>query len=82
MIAFGDSTKDKGAHPVTSPPHYTGHPSGLQCIDITRHMNFNLGNVFKYIWRHELKGNPVEDLRKAKFYLEDEIKRLTKISNK
>lgn len=64
--------------PVTHPSHYTSHPSGVECLTITRHMNFNLGNAIKYIWRAGLKGNAVQDLRKAKFYIEDEIARLEK----
>lgn len=59
--------------PVNHPAHYTRHPSGVECIDITRHMGFNLGNAMKYIWRADLKGSAIEDLRKAVFYLEDEI---------
>jgi hypothetical protein len=65
--------------PVTNPAHYTQHPSGVECLTITRHMNFNLGNALKYIWRAGLKGDALEDLRKAKFYLEDEIARREKI---
>jgi len=64
--------------PVNHPPHYTNHPSGIECIEITRHMNFNLGNVVKYIWRSGLKGDediPIQDLEKAAWYLNDEIKR-------
>ena len=63
---------------VNHPPHYTNHPSGIECIEITRHMNFNLGNVVKYIWRTGLKGDnkiPIQDLEKAAWYLNDEIKR-------
>lgn len=58
---------------VNNPPHYTQHPSGVECIEITRHMNFNLGNAMKYIWRADLKNDAIEDLKKAVFYLEDEI---------
>lgn len=61
---------------VNHPKHYTEHPSGVQCIEITRHMNFNLGNAIKYIWRSPLKGREIEDLRKAAFYINDEIARL------
>jgi hypothetical protein len=60
--------------PVNHPSHYNSHPSGVECIAIARHMSFNLGNVVKYLWRAGLKGPDLEDLRKAKFYLEDEIK--------
>lgn len=59
--------------PVKHPSHYTSHPSGLECWDVTRHMNFNLGNAIKYIWRCDLKGKPIEDLEKAVEYLQDEI---------
>lgn len=58
---------------VNHPPHYTSHPSGIECIEITRHMGFNLGNAFKYIWRADLKGQSIQDLEKAIFYLKDEI---------
>jgi hypothetical protein len=60
---------------VNAPPHYTSHPSGIECIEITRHMGFNLGNAMKYIWRCDLKKNAVEDLRKAVFCINDEIAR-------
>lgn len=62
---------------VEHPPHYNRHPSGVECIEIARHMGFNLGNALKYVWRAGLKGDAVEDLRKARFYIDDEIKRLT-----
>lgn len=58
--------------PVNHPKHYTNHPSGIECIQVTRHMGFNLGNAVKYIWRADLK-NGVEDLQKAVWYLQDEI---------
>jgi|TARA_B110000977_G_C10747088_1_gene365290 hypothetical protein len=61
---------------VNHPPHYTAHPSGVEAIEITRHMNFNLGNAMKYIWRADLKGNATQDLEKALFYIQDEISRL------
>lgn len=60
--------------PVNSPQHYTSHPSGVECIQITEHMNFCLGNAVKYIWRADLKGG-TEDLEKARWYIEREIAR-------
>lgn len=60
---------------VNNPPHYTDHPSGVECIQITEHMGFCLGNAVKYIWRADLKGNAVEDLRKARFYIDREIEK-------
>jgi hypothetical protein len=61
--------------PINHPPHYTAHPSGIEAIQITEHMNFCLGNVIKYVWRAGLKNDAVEDLRKARFYLDREIAR-------
>ena len=55
--------------------HYTSHPSGIECIQITRHMGFNLGNAIKYIWRADLKNDALEDLEKAVWYLIDEIQK-------
>ena len=59
--------------PVNHPKHYTTHPSGVECIQITEHMGFNLGNAMKYIWRADEKNNAVEDLRKAVWYVQREI---------
>jgi hypothetical protein len=63
-----------------NPQHYKSHPSGVEAIAITEHMNFCLGNALKYIWRADLKHNDggVEDLKKAKWYIEREIARITK----
>ena len=58
---------------VNHPPHYTSHPSGVECIQVAEHMGYTLGNVIKYVWRADLKGDAVEDLRKAEFYLRREI---------
>lgn len=58
---------------VNNPPHYKGHPSGIECIQITEHMSFNLGNAMKYIWRCDLKKDAIEDLEKARWYLDREI---------
>jgi hypothetical protein len=63
--------------PVNHPRHYTSHPSGIECIQVVRHFGFNLGNAIKYIWRADLKNDAVEDLRKAVFYLNDEISKRT-----
>lgn len=64
--------------PVNHPRHYTGHPSGVECIEITEHMNFCRGNAVKYIWRAGDKGDEIEDLKKARWYLDREIARLEK----
>lgn len=59
--------------PVNHPKHYTSHPSGVECIQVTEHMGFNLGNAVKYIWRADEKGNSMEDLAKAAWYVQREI---------
>jgi hypothetical protein len=66
----------KAQNDAISPRHYQEHPSGVQCIDVTEHMNFCLGNAVKYIWRAGLKGSAWEDLHKARWYIEREIERL------
>lgn len=58
---------------VSHPKHYTSHPSGIECIEITEHMGFCLGNAFKYITRLGLKDDIAQDLRKAVWYIDREI---------
>ncbi|RYE70596.1 MAG: DUF3310 domain-containing protein [Hyphomicrobiales bacterium] len=63
---------------VNHPKHYSAHPSGVECITVVEHMGFNLGNAVKYIWRAGLKApDTVEDLRKARWYIDREIGRIT-----
>lgn len=65
--------------PVNHPAHYTSSPAkcrcgeGIECIQITEHMGFNLGNAVKYLWRCDLKKDAIEDLKKAKWYIEREL---------
>lgn len=65
---------------VNHPSHYTSHPSGVECITITQHHNFCTGNAIKYLWRAGLKDPEltVQDLEKAKWYIQAEIDRLSK----
>lgn len=63
---------------VNHPPHYNKHPSGVECIDVVEHMSFNVGNAVKYLWRADHKSAPIEDLRKARWYIDREIERLIK----
>lgn len=53
----------------------------IECIDVTRHHNFNLGNVIKYLWRADHKANRLEQLKKARWYLQDEIAQMESNSN-
>lgn len=69
---------------VNHPKHYTSHPSGIECIEITRHYCFSIGNAIKYLWRAGLKVDvgltdkqkEIEDLNKAIWYIKDRIKQL------
>ncbi len=60
---------------ITIPAHYTSHPSGIECIEITQHMSFLIGNAIKYLWRADHKGAPEQDLEKAIWYITRELKR-------
>ena len=73
MSAIFDSRKLPNN--VNNPKHYTSHPSGIECIQVTEHMNFNLGNAVKYLWRTDHKKG-LEDLKKARWYINREISRL------
>jgi hypothetical protein len=61
---------------VNHPKHYTSHPTGVECIDIIEHMTFNRGAAVKYIWRAGQKHDLIEDLKKAKWFIEREISRI------
>lgn len=69
---------------VNHPSYYTSDPSGIECIDVIRHRDFNIGSAIKYLWRAGLKHDAalsdkdkqIEDLRKAIWYIQDEIKLL------
>ncbi len=62
---------------VDHPKHYNAHPSGVECITVVEHLTFNVGNAIKYLWRAGLKGALVEDLKKARWYIDREITRLS-----
>lgn len=74
---------------VNHPSHYTSHPSGIECIEITRHYCFSIGNAIKYLWRAGLKKDAaladiekeIEDLEKSIWYINDRIKQLKSIKN-
>lgn len=75
---------EKKVDNVNHPQHYTSHPSGIECIEITRHYCFSIGNAIKYLWRAGLKKDAsltdnqkeIEDLNKAIWYIKDRIKEL------
>lgn len=72
-LEFDDSiikTMLAGDDVVNHPKHYTSHPSGVECITVTEHMDFLTGNAMKYLWRAGNKGDKIQDLKKAIWYLE------------
>ena len=81
LVTEDDQPEDDG---VNHPAHYNADPSGVECITVVRHRNFNIGNAIKYLWRSGLKSNAaqtdretqIQDLEKARFYINDEIVRL------
>lgn len=76
----GDGYKEH-YDPVTQPEHYSVHPSGVEPIDITQHETFLRGNIIKYVMRAPYKGNELQDLRKARVYLDWEIQRVLDASH-
>jgi len=72
--------KNNKADAVEHPNHYCSHSSGIECIEVTRHMNFCLGSATKYIWRVDLKEDTIKDLGKAVKFLEFEIETIEKKS--
>jgi hypothetical protein len=71
--------EEKQDDPVSHPSHYTQYP--VEVIELTRHMSFGRGNCVKYVARAGFKGGPLkelEDLRKGRWYLDDEIAELEK----
>lgn len=63
---------------IDHPEHYNSNPSGIECIEVVEHLNFNRGNAVKYIWRAGEKGDAIEDLKKAAWYVAREIARIQK----
>ena len=61
---------------VNHPKHYNSHPSGIECIEITQHMDFLIGNAIKYLWRCGMKDDDIQELKKAIWYIERKIKLL------
>lgn len=80
----GEEQESEKPDNVNHPKHYTSHPSGIECIEITRHYCFAIGNAIKYLWRAGLKveegltnkQKEIEDLEKAKWYINDRINQL------
>jgi len=83
LLEYNPVIKEMKNHdPVNHPSHYTSHPSGIECIQVTRHMTFNIGNAMKYLWRADHKDATIQDLEKAVWYIKDEIKRIKDLTPK
>jgi len=82
VIYHDDYRMNKQIDPINHPVHYNSGKAicecgrKIECIDVTRHMDFNLGNSVKYIWRSEYK-NGAEDIKKAIWYLNDYLTKLS-----
>lgn len=64
--------------PINHPSHYTSHPVA-ECIDIVEQFNYNRGAAIKYIWRAGEKDDEIQDLRKARWMIDREIKRVEEL---
>lgn len=74
-----EQPKRRASDAVVHPHHYNAHPSGIEAIEVLEGFNFNLGSAMKYIWRAGLKnGTKIQDLRKAREYIDFEIARIEK----
>ncbi len=76
--------QEVAAETVNHPKHYTSDPSGVECITVVEHRNFNVGCAMKYLWRAGLKDGSqkhVEDLKKSIWYIQREIERLQKYAS-
>src|SRR5690554_558136 len=69
--AIGQNGGEGLHYDAINPSHY--RQGGVECIDVTESLNFCLGNAFKYVFRFRDKGRPLEDLRKARWYLDREM---------
>ena len=83
LICVNCPIEEQTHDPVNHPKHYNSSKARcecgrrIECIDVTRHLSFNIGNAIKYLWRAGLKNSTIEDLKKAIWYIEDEIKKPT-----
>ncbi len=72
---------------INHPKHYTSNAkctkcsNPIECIDVTEHFNFNRGNAIKYIWRADKKQDRLEDLKKARWYIDREINTIENTGN-
>lgn len=75
-------TDDGYPRAVNHPAHYNDPGLAIECIEVAEHFSFCRGNAIKYLWRAGLKGDAIEDLYKARWYVDREIARLTRLRAK
>ncbi|MFH1377341.1 MAG: DUF3310 domain-containing protein [Planctomycetota bacterium] len=83
MTTTNDDRADV-AQPAIDPverPSYYRWLAGIECIEVAEHFSLCLGAAIQYIWRAGRKGDAIEDLKKARWYIDREIKRLTAREN-
>ena len=56
-----------------NPNHYKSHPSGIQCIEISKHLSGCLAQAFQYVWRCGKKDDPIQELKKALWFIDAEL---------
>lgn len=84
LMTDEETEVDAPFDPVERAEHYNAHPSGIEAIEIIRHYTFTVGSAVKYLWRAGLKKDEgledkekeIQDLEKAKWYIDDRIKQL------
>ena len=79
-IVMNTKKKSSQKEQVNHPDHYNWLPD-IECSDVADHFNFNLGNVIKYVWRAGYKDALLQELKKARWYINREIARLEKRDN-
>lgn len=56
-----------------NPSHYTSHPSSIECIEISKHLSGCLAQAFQYVWRCGQKDDPIQELKKAIWFIDAEL---------
>ena len=73
MTTMSNDDRNDRHDPVNHPKHYRSHPTGIECIEIIEHFPHLEATAMKYIWRAGLKNDKIEDLNKARWYIERAI---------
>jgi len=68
-----DNMLDPKEDDAINPSHYKSHPSGVECIDISKHLSGCLAQAFQYVWRCGQKDDPIQELDKAIWFIKAEM---------